>query len=116
MKFRMLQENLRKTLWEYIDAGELTGLRLAEQTGFKQAHISNFLNRKRGLSLEGVDRVLNVQHLSVLDLNRSGRSQQARLDPPAGRGRIRQRGGRRLAYRSLRSVDHEHARQGDPEV
>lgn len=68
MKFRMLQENLRKILWEYIDAGELTGLRLAEQTGYKQAHISNFLNRKRGLSLEGMDRVLNVQHLSVLDL------------------------------------------------
>jgi len=68
MKFRMLQENLRKTLWEYIDAGELTGLRLAEQTGFKQAHISNFLNRKRGLSLEGMDRVLSAQHLSVLDL------------------------------------------------
>src|ERR1700758_14795 len=68
MKFRMLQENLRKTLWEYIDAGELTGLHLAQQTGFKQAHISNFLNRKRGLSLEGMDRVLNVQHLSVLDL------------------------------------------------
>jgi hypothetical protein len=68
MKFRMLQENLRKTLWERIDAGELTGLRLAEQTGFKQAHISNFLNRKRGLSLEGMDKVLNVQRLSVLDL------------------------------------------------
>jgi len=68
MKFRMLQENLRNILWERIDGGELTGLRLAEQTGFKQAHISNFLNRKRGLSLEGMDRVLNVQHLSVLDL------------------------------------------------
>ena len=68
MKFRVLQENLRKTLRERIDAGELTGLRLAEQTGFKQAHISNFLNRKRGLSLEGMDKVLNVQHLSVLDL------------------------------------------------
>ena len=68
MKFRMLQENLRKALWERIDTGELTGLRLAEQTGFKQAHISNFLNRKRGLSLEGMDKVLTVQHLSVLDL------------------------------------------------
>ena len=68
MKFRMLQENLRKILWERIDAGELTGLRLAEQTGFKQAHISNFMNRKRGLSLEGMDKVLSVQHLSVLDL------------------------------------------------
>ena len=68
MKFRALQDNLRKTLHERIDGGELTGLRLAQQTGFKQAHISNFLNRKRGLSIEGMDRVLNVQHLSVLDL------------------------------------------------
>jgi hypothetical protein len=68
MKFRTLQENLRKILWQRIDAGELTGLRLAEQTDFKQAHISNFLNRKRGLSLEGMDKVLAVQHLSVLDL------------------------------------------------
>jgi len=68
MKFRALQENLRKTLWERIEEGELTGLHLAELTGFKQAHISNFLNRKRGLSLEGMDKVLSVQHLSVLDL------------------------------------------------
>ena len=68
MKFRTLQDNLRKELWERIDEGGLTGLRLAEQTGFKQAHISNFLNRKRGLSLEGMDKVLAVQHLSVLDL------------------------------------------------
>ena len=68
MKFKALQENLRKALWRRIDEGELTGLGLAEQTGFKQAHISNFLNRKRGLSLEGMDKVLRVQHLSVLDL------------------------------------------------
>jgi len=68
MKFRTLQENLRKALWQRIDDGDLTGLRLAEQTGFKQAHISNFLNRKRGLSLEGMDKVLSVQHISVLDL------------------------------------------------
>src|ERR1700679_1173834 len=68
MKFRVLQENLREALWERIDEGELTGLRLAHKTGFKHAHISNFLNRKRGLSLEGMDKVLAVQHLSVLDL------------------------------------------------
>lgn len=68
VKFKTLQENLRKTLLERIEEGALTGLRLAEQTGFRQAHISNFLNRKRSLSLEGMDRVLNVQHLSVLDL------------------------------------------------
>lgn len=68
MKFRTLQDNLRKTLWQRIDEGDLTGLHLAAQTGFKQAHISNFLNRKRGLSLEGMDKVLAVQHISVLDL------------------------------------------------
>jgi hypothetical protein len=68
MKFKVLQENLRRELWRRIDDGGLTGLHLAAQTGFKQAHISNFLNRKRGLSLEGMDKVLRVQHLSVLDL------------------------------------------------
>jgi len=68
MKFKVLQDNLRKILWERIESGELTGLRLAQQTGFKQAHISNFLNRKRGLSIEGMDKVLSVQRLSVLDL------------------------------------------------
>jgi len=68
MKFKTLQDNLRKALWQRIGEGELTGLGLAAQTGFRQAHICNFLNRKRGLSLEGMDRVLKVQHLSVLDL------------------------------------------------
>jgi hypothetical protein len=68
MKFKVLQDNLRKTLWERIEDGGLTGLRLAKETGFKQAHISNFLNRKRGLSVEGMDKVLKVQRLSVLDL------------------------------------------------
>ncbi len=68
MKFKALQENLRKVLWDRIEARDLTGLKLAQQTDFKQAHISNFLNRKRGLSLDGMDKVLNVQHLSVLDL------------------------------------------------
>lgn len=68
MRFKALQENLRKELWRRIEAKQLTGLRLAEQTDFKQAHISNFLNRKRQLSLDGLDRVLAVQHISVLDL------------------------------------------------
>jgi len=68
MKFRALQENLRKAMWKRIGERKLTGLKLAKQTGFKQAHISNFLNRKRSLSLEGMDKVLAVQKLSVLDL------------------------------------------------
>ena len=85
MKFKILQDNLRKILWDRIDAGELTGLRLAEQTGFKQAHISNFLNKKRGLSLEGMDKVLSVQHLSVLDLlDPVEVNKRASILPPSG--------------------------------
>lgn len=84
MKFKGLQENLRKTLWQRIEHGDLTGLGLAEQTGFKQAHISNFLNRKRGLSLEGMDKVLRVQHLSVLDLlDPAEINKRASIVPPA---------------------------------
>jgi hypothetical protein len=84
MKFKSLQDNLRKVLWERIDAGELTGLRLAQLTEFKQAHISNFLNRKRGLSLEGMDKVLAVQHLSVLDLlDPSEVNKRASILPPS---------------------------------
>ena len=51
MKFKALQENLRKLIRGRIDEGDLTGLKLAHQTGFQQAHISNFLNSKRSLSL-----------------------------------------------------------------
>lgn len=84
MKFKSLQENLRKAIWERIDEGELTGLRLAAQTGFKQAHISNFLNRKRSLSLEGMDKVLSVQHLSILDLiDPAEVNKRASIPPPS---------------------------------
>src|SRR6476646_2925883 len=84
MKFKALQDNLRKILWDRIQAGELTGLRLAQQTGFKQAHVSNFLNRKRGFSIEGMDKVLQVQHLSVLDLlDPSEINKRASVLPPS---------------------------------
>src|SRR5437588_747414 len=85
MKFKVLQDNLRKILWQRIETGELTGLRLAQQTGFKQAHISNFLHHKRGLSLEGMDKVLQVQHLSVLDLlDPAEVNKRASILPPSG--------------------------------
>ncbi len=84
MKFKILQDNLRNILWDRIESGDLTGLKLAQQTGFKQAHISNFLNRKRGLSLEGMDKVLQVQHLSVLDLlDPSEVNKRASILPPS---------------------------------
>src|SRR6266567_6926498 len=48
------------------------------------AYISNFLNRKRGLSLEGMDKVLVVQHLSVLDLLDPGEvNKRASIMPPS---------------------------------
>ncbi len=68
MSFVGFQESLRKELRKRIDAGELTGMELARRTGFTQAHISNFLNRKRGLKLSALDRMLKAIGLSVYDL------------------------------------------------
>jgi hypothetical protein len=65
MNFQDLHELLRLELLRRIDRGTLTGSRLAQQAGFQQAHISNFLNRKRALSLEGLDRVLAAQNLTI---------------------------------------------------
>jgi hypothetical protein len=65
MNFQDLHELLRLELQRRIDRGALTGSRLAQQAGFQQAHISNFLNKKRSLSLEGLDRVLTSQKLSI---------------------------------------------------
>ena len=65
MTFQDMHELLRLELNRRIDRGTLTGTLLARQTGFQQAHISNFLNRKRALSLDGLDRVLAAQNLSV---------------------------------------------------
>ena len=68
MMFQTLQHSLRKKLWEEIESGGLTGTALASRAGLQQAHMSNFLNGKRGLSLEAMDRVLTAEKLSVLDL------------------------------------------------
>ena len=65
MNFQDLHELLRVELLRRIERGTLTGSRLAQQAGFQQAHISNFLNRKRALSLEGLDRVMASQNLTV---------------------------------------------------
>ena len=65
MNFQDLHELLRLELLQRIERGLLTGTRLARQTGFQQAHISNFLNRKRALSLDGLDKVLASQDLAI---------------------------------------------------
>lgn len=65
MNFEDLHEHLRSELERRIAAGRLTGSMLARMAGFQQAHISNFLNKKRALSLDGLDRVLASQNLSI---------------------------------------------------
>jgi hypothetical protein len=80
MNFEDLHESLRMELGRRIERGLLTGTELARQTGFKQAHISNFLNGRRALSLSGLDRVLAAQGMSVdqmmpLDLSASSESE-----------------------------------------
>jgi len=65
MNFQDLHELLRQELVRRIERGTLTGSRLAGQAGFQQAHISNFLNKKRALSLEGLDRVMKAQGIAV---------------------------------------------------
>jgi len=65
MNFHDLHELLRVELLRRIETGALTGTRIAQQAGYRQAHISNFLNRKRSLSLEGLDRVLASQNITI---------------------------------------------------
>src|SRR2546423_1021479 len=68
MKFRQLQENLRRKLLDRIADRKLTALGLAGQVDLRQPHITNFLNRKRFLSLTAMDHVMSAQKMSVLDL------------------------------------------------
>jgi transcriptional regulator with XRE-family HTH domain len=68
MSFVALQERLRKILRKRIEEGEITGMELARRTQFTQAHISNFLNRKRGLKLSALDRMLLAADLELYDL------------------------------------------------
>ena len=68
MNFADLHELLRLELLRRIEAGSLSGNKLAQLTGFRQAHISNFLNQRRSLSLEGLNRVLDSQSLKIEDL------------------------------------------------
>lgn len=48
--------------------GILSSALLARQTGLAQPHISNFLHRRRNLSLPALDRILLAQALSIEDL------------------------------------------------
>lgn len=79
MNFSQLHERLRAEIARRIDRGQLTGTLLARQTGLRASHISNFIHKKRNLSLPALDRVLAAQVLSIEDLM-----------PEANRGSIEQ--------------------------
>lgn len=68
MSFVGLQENMRKEVRKRIDTGALTGMELARRTKFTQAHISNFLNGKRGLKLPALDRMCKALGITLYDL------------------------------------------------
>ncbi|WP_446745018.1 hypothetical protein [Silvibacterium acidisoli] len=68
MNASQLHERLRVEIVRRIDRGMLTGMLLAKQAGVQPSHISNFLHRKRQLSLSTMDRVLAAQSISVEDL------------------------------------------------
>jgi len=79
-RFLTLQNSLRAGIWARLDRGELTGKALAHKAGFQQAHLSNFLNGKRGLSLPAMDRLLDVLHLDVLQLAGVSEAERHSLD------------------------------------
>jgi hypothetical protein len=68
MNFTQMHERLRLELLRRIQRGTLSVSLLARQTGFGQAHLSNFLHSRRQLSLEALDQVLAAQHLTSADL------------------------------------------------
>ena len=68
MTFSQLHERLRLEMWRRIQRGVVTGKLLAAQTGLRPSHISNFLHRKRMLSLAALDRLLAAQQITIRDL------------------------------------------------
>ena len=68
MNFTQMHERLRLELLRRIQRGTVSVSLLSRQTGFGQAHLSNFLHNRRQLSLQALDSILASQHLSAADL------------------------------------------------
>lgn len=99
MKIHELEDSLRAHIWARIHRGELTGSGLSRDAGFQQAHMSNFLNARRGLSPEAMDRLLDVLQVDVLDL----------ADPEELRLRALQRPERASSFDSVPLVSPQDA-------
>jgi hypothetical protein len=68
MNFTQMHDRLRVELLRRIQRGTLSVSLLARQTGYGQAHLSNYLHGRRQLSLDAMDRILAAQHLTIADL------------------------------------------------
>jgi hypothetical protein len=68
MNFTQMHERLRLELLRRIQRGSLSVSLLSRQTGFGQAHLSNFLHSRRHLSLDALDRILAAQRMAADDL------------------------------------------------
>ena len=86
MRLRDLQDRLRAHIRARISRRELTGSDLSRQAGFQQGHLSNFLNARRGLSLESMDRLLETLQIEVLDLVDAAEIQRRAPLPPGVAG------------------------------
>jgi len=99
MRITDLEDSLRAHIWARIHRGELTGMGLARDAGFQQAHMSNFLNARRGLSPEAMERLLDVLQVDILDL----------ADPEELRRRALQRPERASSFESVPLVSLQDA-------
>ncbi|MGA2369690.1 MAG: hypothetical protein ACLPPV_01970 [Candidatus Korobacteraceae bacterium] len=86
MKVQDLQDQLRAHIRARIGRGEITGVSLARAADFPQGHLSNFLNARRGLSLESMDRLLKTLDIGVLDLVAAKDIQARMVLPQAAEG------------------------------
>jgi hypothetical protein len=77
MNFSELHERVRIEVLRRIENGSLNATLLAHQIDCSAAHISNFLNRRRRLSIDTLDKVLRSQFLTVADLHPEGRYPQS---------------------------------------
>ncbi len=79
-----LHECLREHVLATIKSRQITQSALGELAGMQQAHISNFVQGRRGLSIEGMDAILKVLGLDVTSLiAMSGRTPSATDCSPA---------------------------------
>jgi hypothetical protein len=99
MRITDLEDNLRAHIWARIHRGELTGSGLSRDAGFQQSHMSNFLNARRGLSPEAMERLLDVLEIDILDL----------ADPEELRLRALQRPERASSFESVPLVSPRDA-------